>query len=147
VATVFQRYSSSFEKKANQTSVGWFAPFLTHELRFEPDSATAKATSTVDPATGKHELRTRDKLPAVAENIVSQRQAWQHASAPGTTNEFGSCVMTSTPHYIQRDPVVVVSVDKKIMKDHDDIGNPVLINFLQEYIPFCDDETGSQKQP
>jgi hypothetical protein len=35
---------------------------------------------------------------------------------------------------------VVVSVDKQIMKDHDDIGNPVLINFLQEYIPFCDDE-------
>jgi hypothetical protein len=23
------------------------------------------------------------------------------------------------------------------MKDHDDIGNPVLINFLEEYILFC----------
>jgi hypothetical protein len=33
-----------------------------------------------------------------------------------------------------------VSVDKKIMKDHDDIDNPVLINFLGEYILFCQPE-------
>jgi hypothetical protein len=28
-------------------------------------------------------------------------------------------------------------VDKKIMKDHDDIDNPVMLNFLREYMQFC----------
>jgi len=35
------------------------------------------------------------------------------------------------------DPFLIVSVDKKIMKDHDDIANPVIINFLGEFILFC----------
>ena len=32
------------------------------------------------------------------------------------------------------DPFLVVSVDKRIMKDHDDIANQVIFNFLGEYI-------------
>ena len=146
LGTLFQRYSSRRQKKSNLSSVGWYQPFLTHELRFMPDTPAAQAASTVNPTSGKHELRSRDKLPGVAENIMAQRKKWRSASEPGTTNTFGSCVMISTPHYKPRDPIVVVSVDKAIMKDHDDIGNPVLINFLQEYIPFCDDETVGSKQ-
>jgi hypothetical protein len=33
------------------------------------------------------------------------------------------------------------------MKDHDDIGNPRLIDFLQNYIPFCDDQPPTSAQP
>ena len=144
LVTVFQRHRSGFQRKSNHESVGWFAPFFTHELKYNPNTPQAFATSTLNPLTGKHELRSRDKLPRVAENITSQRLVWRQSSAPGTTNVFGSCVLTSTPNYRPRNPIVVVSVDTKIMKDHDDIGNPILINFLQEYIPFCDNEPTNQ---
>jgi len=147
VATVFQRHRSGFQKKSNQESVGWFEPFISHELAYNPNTEESLATSTTNTLTGKHQLRSKDKLPRVAENIVSQRRVWRHAPAPGSTNVFGPCVLTSKPNYQPRSPVVVVSVAREIMKDHDDIGNPVLINFLQEYIPFCDDEppTGNQE--
>lgn len=145
LATMFQRHRSGFQKKSNHESVGWFEPFITHQLRYDTNTADAVASSTVNAVTGKRELRSRDKLPRVAENIISQRREWRSAAAPGSTNVFGPCVLTSTPNYRPRNPIVVVSVVKEVMKDHGDIGNPVLINFLQEYIPFCDNEPINQR--
>jgi hypothetical protein len=147
ISTVFQRHRSALQRSADTKSVGWFEPFKTHELRYVTNTAISQATSTVNAATGKHQLRTRDKLPQVVANVRSQRAVWRAASETVTTNVFGSCVMTSTPKYHARDPIVVVRVDKKIMSDHNDIGDPVLINFLQEYIPFCDDETTNAPVP
>jgi hypothetical protein len=145
LATVFQRHRSSFQRESNHKSVGWFSHFYTHELTYNPNTAEAMATSTLNPSTGKHELRSRDKLPKVTQNIIFQRQNWRLSSEAGTTNVFGSCVLISRPNYRPpRNPIVVASVDKNIMKDHDDVGNPILINFLQEYIPFCDNEPTNQ---
>jgi len=140
IATIFQRHRSGFQKQSNQESVGWFEPFITHELQYNTNAPDSSTSGTNGPPTGRHELRTRDKLPGAADNIISQRRVWRFSSAQATTNIFGNCILTSKPNYRPRNPIVVVSVDKQIMKDHDDIGNPVLINFLQEYIPFCDDE-------
>jgi hypothetical protein len=60
---------------------------------------------------------------------------------------IGNCAMISRPNYRLRNPILVVSVDTAIMKDHDDIGNPRLIDFLQNYIPFCDDQPPTSAQP
>jgi hypothetical protein len=140
IGAVIQRYRSGFQRQANYKSAGWFEPFITHQLLFDANAPNLTGTGTRPPQNGKHELRSSDKLPGAAENIMSQRSVWRASSGVATTNVFGNCVMTSGPRYKARDPIVVVSVAKEIMKDHDDIGNPVLINFLQEYIPFCDDD-------
>jgi hypothetical protein len=137
LGTTFQRHRTDREKEADHHSVGWFDPIITHQLKYDPIPATPDADNTNNAPTPKLDLRAPSKLPQVADNIALQRQLWRSDSP---TNRFGSCVMTSTPRFRAREPIVVVSVDKNIMKDHDDIGNPVLINFLQEYIPFCDDE-------
>jgi hypothetical protein len=134
---MFQRHRTDTERDADHQTVGWFNRIITHHLTYDPLPATPDASNTNNAPTPKQNLRDPSKLPQVAENIVLQRQLWRSAS---TTNRFGSCVMTNTPRYRAREPIIVVSVDKNIMKDHDDIGNPVLINFLQEYIPFCDNE-------
>jgi len=139
IATIFQRHRSGFQKKANLTSVGWFEPFVTHELNYGTN-APGSSTASTSPVTANHGLRTRDKLTGAASNIISQRSLWRASTTQLSTNVFGNCMLTSKPNYRPRNPIVVVSVSKQIMKDHDDIGNPVLINFLQEYIPFCDDE-------
>lgn len=150
VATVFQRHRSAFQKESNHQTVGWFEPFITHELRYNTNAAEPLPTSPNVPAaspstsapTPIHELRGREKLPQTIDNIMLQRQNWRSLhKATVTSIPFGSCTLISKPTYQPRNPILVVAVDTKIMKDHDDIGNPVLINFLQEYIPFCDDAT------
>lgn len=146
-ATFFQRHRSAFQKQSNQRSVGWFEPFGTHELRYDTNATPSASGKRPDAAAPTHELRTADKLPSAADNILVQRRLWRLASAQATTNVFGNCILISKPNYRPRNPIVVVSVGTEIMKDHDDIGNPVLINFLQEYIPFCDDEPPLPVQP
>jgi hypothetical protein len=53
---------------------------------------------------------------------------------------FDDSILKPRGNYRPGDPFPIVSVAKKIMKDHDDIDNPVLINFLGEYILFCQPE-------
>lgn len=141
IATAFQRHRSDFQKSANLHSVGWFEPFVTHDLEYDTNAIASPAASRPDAASHFRELRSEEKLSSAAENILSQRRIWRatHLATP-TTNTFGNCILTSLPNYRARNPIVVVSVSTDIMKDHDDIGDPVLINFLQEYIPFCDND-------
>jgi len=49
--------------------------------------------------------------------------------------------LSSISKYRPGDPILVVSVDKKIMKNHGAIANPVLNNFLGEYLLFCQNDT------
>jgi hypothetical protein len=137
LGTLLQSHRSRFQKQSNHEAVGWFAPFITHQLRYQTNAAQA---STSGNGTQESELRETGELPNTAQNILSQRRKWRVASTVQTTNVFGDCRLESTPNYRSRNPILVVSVDQQIMKDHDDIGNANLINFLQEYIPFCDND-------
>lgn len=47
------------------------------------------------------------------------------------------CLLQPRDTYRAGDPFMILSVDKKIMSGHSDIANPVLINFLREFILFC----------
>jgi len=142
VATVIQSYRSGFQRTSNRKAVGWFKPFITHDLIYQPNPATN--SSTLNIATKTHELRRRERLPGTVENIAQERRVWR--SKP-TTITFGDCLLRSNNNYRPYNPILVVSVDQKIMKDHSDIGNPVLINFLQEYIPFCDNDPAAVPDP
>jgi hypothetical protein len=139
IANVFEQNRSDLQKESTRRSVGWFAPFITHDLDYNTNAIADPSVSRPDAAAHHHELRTREKLPNAVENIIQQRKLWR-SSATQNTNYFGNCILTSRSSYEPRNPIVVVSVSTEIIKDHDDIGNPTLINFLQEYIPFCDDE-------
>jgi Alpha/beta hydrolase of unknown function (DUF900) len=146
IATFFQQNRDDFQKQSGLRSVGWFTPFVTHNLDYETNIPGTITGRRPDAAAQHHELRTSDKLPNAVTNILQQRQVWR-AGSDRTTNYFGNCVLTSLANYQPRNPIVVVSVSTEIMKDHDDIGNPTLINFIQEYIPFCDDEPSLGSSP
>ena len=139
LGTMFQSCRTNFQKQANIKAVGWFEPFFTHQLVFDTHAATAN-DGKGNAASEKVQLRASGKLPETIKNITTQRHIWRTATAQVTTNVFGPCIMISSADYQPRNPIVVVTVDKRIMKDHDDIANPNLINFLQEYIPFCDND-------
>jgi alpha-beta hydrolase superfamily lysophospholipase len=125
------------QRSADVHAIGWFQRFITHDLVYDATSKIA-ANSTLNLQTKKHELRQLpQKLQRSIANVHEQRQKW-HPNAPRPTEySFDDCSLKPKKTFRPGDPFLIVSVDKKIMKDHNDIGNPVLINFLREYIEFC----------
>ena len=124
--------------------MGWFTPFITHDLIYNTNAEIqASGNGTFNPKTKKHELHTPDKLQASINNVRVQREKWHPNNPTAATYHFDDSILKPKGNYRPGDPFLIVSVDKKIMKDHDDIANPVLMNFLGEYILFC--QTDPQK--
>jgi hypothetical protein len=118
--------------------VGWFKPFITHDLIYNTNApALAGGISTLNLKTKKHELHNRAQLQASIRNVHAQRNQWHPNATAPATYYFDDSILKPRAGYRPGDPFLIVSVDKMIMKDHDDITNPVLINFLGEYILFC----------
>lgn len=136
-STIFEKHRDKQQKTANRDAVGWFKPFITHDLVYNTNAeAQASGNSTLNLTTKKHELHSRDQLQASINNVYTQRTKWHPNNPTAATYYFDDSILKPRGNYRPGDPFLIVSVDKKIMKDHDDITNPVLINFLREFILF-----------
>lgn len=137
-STIFEKNRDAQQKKANRDAVGWFEPFVTHDLLYNTNAeAMAGGNSTLNLTTRKHQLHGADQLLSSINNVHEQRKKWHPNNTTAATYYFDETILKPRGNYRPGDPFPIVSVDKKIMKDHDDINNPVLINFLGEYILFC----------
>jgi hypothetical protein len=127
-----------FQGHASRQAVGWFTPYITHSLEYKKDATNnVEGISTLGSDARHHEFHKSDQLQRSIQNVHAQRQKW-HPNAPTpATYSFDDCVLKPRTSFRPGDPFLIVSVDKHIMKDHGDITNPVLINFLREYIQFC----------
>jgi hypothetical protein len=129
------------QSKANREAVGWFTPFRTHRLVYDADAKAvlpeAHTTLEVRQEKPKHELPGPAKLERSMRNVREQKGKWTPNSERPLEYSFDDCVLKPESTYREGDPILVVSVDKRIMKDHDDIDDKVLINFLREFIVFC----------
>ncbi len=147
-STMFEKNRDAEQRQANRDAVGWFQPYVTHDLIYNTNTnaaAAASRKSTFNPATRQHELRGEDHWRASLDNLRVQREKWQRNNPTAESYSFDDCILKPRGNYLPGDPFPIVSVDKKIMKDHDDIANPVIINFLAEYIVFC--RSNSREQP
>jgi hypothetical protein len=139
-STMFQKNRPDKpQRAANRDAVGWFQPFITHDLIYD-DSATNTATirrSTINPSTRQHEVHNRQQLRESIQNTEVQREKWHPNAARPAVYSFDDCVLKPRDNFRPGDPFMIVSVDKKIMSGHGDIANPVIINFLREFILFC----------
>jgi hypothetical protein len=137
-STAFEKSRDEEQKRANRDAVGWFHPFVTHDLIYNTNAGTlAGGNSTFNPVTRKHEPHSWKQWQATIHNVDAQRRKWHSNNRTEVTNYFDDTILQPRGNYRTGDPFPIVSVDKRIMKDHDDIGNQVLINFLGEYILFC----------
>jgi hypothetical protein len=137
-STVFEKNRDQEQKNADRDAVGWFQPFVTHDLIYKTNAETpAGENSTFNSATRKHELHSASQLQKSINNVHVQRQKWHPNNPTAATYSFDDATLKPRGNFRPGDPFPVVSVDKRIMKDHDDIANPVIINFLGEYILFC----------
>ncbi len=133
------------QSRANREAVGWFTPFRTHWLVYDADAkaqapeshTTLDVRPTSQQKKPKHELPDPAKLDRSMTNVRAQRGKWVPNNQRPVEYSFDDCVLKPESTYREGDPILVVSVDKRIMKDHDDIDDPVLINFLREFIVFC----------
>ena len=136
-STIFEKHRDKQQKAANRDAVGWFKPFITHDLVYNTNAeAQASGNSTLNLTTKRHELHSRDQLQASINNVHTQRTKWHPNNPTAATYYFDDSILKPRAGYRPGDPFLIVSVDKKIMKDHSDITNPVLINFLREFILF-----------
>jgi hypothetical protein len=137
-STMFEKNRDGQQKAANRDAVGWFQPFVTHDLIYNANAETPTGgNSTFNLMTRKHELHNPNQLQSSINNVHRQRTFWHPNNPTAATYYFDDSILKPRGIYRPGDPFLIVSVDKKIMKDHDDITNPVLINFLGEYILFC----------
>ncbi len=137
-STIFERNRDEQQKKATRDAVGWFEPFVTHDLIFNTNAQGLAAEDTrLAAPTNTEQLPGTNQLLASINNVHEQRKKWHPNNPTAATYYFYNTFLQPRGNYRPGDPFPVVSVDKKIMKDHDDINNPVLIHFLGEYILFC----------
>jgi hypothetical protein len=139
ISTIFQKQRHDKPQgSANREAVGWFKPFITHDLVYDAQAkVNATDHTTLNPQTQEHQPHDQQKLQASIRNVHAQRQKW-HPNAPSpATYSFDDCTLNPKASFRPGDPFMIVSVDKKIMSGHNDITNPVLINFLREFVLFC----------
>lgn len=152
LATMFEKFRDAEQRRATRDAIGWFEPFVTHSLDFNTNAifGGTAPTTTINPRTKQSELdRTNiTRLRESYRNIREQRAKWVPNNSSPQTYYFDDCILKPRGTFKPGDPFLVVAVDKKIMKNHDDIANTVLLNFLREYIQFChsgNTNTGSSR--
>jgi hypothetical protein len=134
-STIFESNRDSAQKQAVRQTIGWFKPFITHRLDYDPEAQFP---------TTRNSVATKQSLPEDAaflrqshEKIKDRRQEWVSESGPSLEYPFDKSVLKPVASFPARDPFLIVSVDRRIMDGHNDITNPVLLNFIREYIQFC----------
>jgi hypothetical protein len=142
-STLFEKHrQEGHQAAANIDAVGWFKPFVTHDLDYRTNSvATAAATAAQRRSVKLHERHTDASLLESIKNVHNQRTEWSRKKTEPSIYSFDDCQLNPKDDFKPRDPLLVVSVDKRIMKDHDDIVNPIMLNFLREFIQFCRPDT------
>jgi hypothetical protein len=138
-STLFDSYRpNSDQRSANLNAVGWFEPFITHHLCYDPKASfPISEPSSPAPTTQAQELSESAELVQSVRIVETQRGKWRPGRHPPVTYNFDKTVLEPVDSFTPGDPFLVVSVDKQIMKDHTDIANPTLIKFIREYIQFC----------
>jgi hypothetical protein len=108
-----------------------------------PTTAPApKPAPTTDAKAAFAVMRDPARLRVSTDNVRKLRRQWTLANTASTMvaapreYSFDDCRLVARSTYKAGDPFLVVSVDKEIIRDHNDIAEPVFINFLREFIGF-----------
>jgi hypothetical protein len=107
------------EEDANRKAVGHFEPYRTHRLY----------------PTGEATREQVDKL-AAAQSFARLQQfseSWL-TDKPGSKIQFESVMLERTETSAGRNPYLVTYVDKDLIRDHNDIADWRVINFLKQLI-------------
>ena len=104
---------------ANVTAIGHFAPYRTHTLR------------------ANDERKSTDVTPINPSEIASRsREAgtlWAD-DKPGSAISFGDVTLRRSDTSAGRNPYIVAYVDRKLIRDHNHIDDPRIVDFVSQLI-------------
>lgn len=104
---------------ANVTAVGHFAPYRTHTLRANDERKSAEVAPS-DP--GEIALRSKESGTRWADD------------KPGSAISFGDVTLRRSDTSAGRNPYIVAYVDRKLIKDHNHIDDPRILDFISQLI-------------
>lgn len=125
------------QKASNKTAVGHYEPFRTHFL--DVNDGTPEPTQRKDNAPGcscpfklsGREMTDEDRASEIQKTLKGLRE--QRRESKGALMSFPTADLRHDNHspYL---PIQMISVDPKIIQDHNDIYQPAFIDFLRNYI-------------
>jgi hypothetical protein len=104
---------------ANITAIGHFAPYRTHTLRANDERESTEVTP-VDP----------DQV-AMQSRVASTHWA---DDSPGSAIPFGEVTLRRSDSSAGRNPYIVAYVDPKLIRDHNHIDDPRIVEFISQLI-------------
>jgi hypothetical protein len=107
------------QSQANITAVGHFDPYITHTLRAKEGPP--------------RDVETQLSVERSADLFYQVSQSWED-DEPGSRIEFPSSALTRTQTSAGRNPYLNVRVDGELIKDHNDIDDPRIIEFVTQLI-------------
>jgi hypothetical protein len=114
ISTVFERYYSKLQKRADHTAIGHLARFQSHDLK-----PSEKGKETVDDA-------------GELVHSVTAKQVLQ-GKAPPKPLSFGGCDLIPRDNVRPGFPIYNIYVDPRIIKNHNDIDNREFLKFLTAF--------------
>lgn len=137
LSTVGESYRSSAQRSADRTAVGHYTKLITHDLRLRNTNApVVKPASAAVALTNS--LQAVEKSVAQVGAVREQFRSQQRRGRPEPI-EFSETVLEPRAHHTQLSPVMIIYADKKIINGHNDIAEPVFLNFLREFIVSLSD--------
>jgi hypothetical protein len=131
VSTLFDNYQSSLERKANHTAIGHFPEYTTHDLRATEIKKASKAVRL------REQVEQADELSQRATELKAQarrpKQKPQGDDEEVVYHFIGSDLVLR-PNRDPRMPLFIVSVDSKIIPNHNAIDEPEFRRFLAQFI-------------
>jgi len=129
VSTLFDSCRNAAQKTANITAVGHYQPYITYDLNVISSLPKEKLETTATNEASVPEstvtiLSLRDKRHLVTENATREE----------LTYRFTHCELLPRTNSVPNDPVFVVSVDPRIIPDHNAIDQGIFIRFLGEFL-------------
>jgi hypothetical protein len=118
------------EGKANVTALGHFPPYRTHWL-YPADERTREEIPELSPA-------------ASVNSFIRSSAKWAN-DTPGSKIPFEGLILERTPESAGRNPYLLVRVDKRLIRDHNDIADSRVIEFVTQII-LLSSQTPEQAQ-
>jgi hypothetical protein len=106
------------EHDTNVTAIGHYQTYQTHYLK----ATDTKLDQVTDVTTG-----------GSAASIIDVSQQWEN-DAPGSVIEFPGSSLTRTQSSAGRNPYLIIKVDKALIRNHNDLSNPRIAEFISHLI-------------
>ncbi|MDB6028005.1 MAG: putative lipoprotein [Verrucomicrobiales bacterium] len=135
VSSAIDSYRDNHQQKANVTALGHYQPWITHDLRLR-----APAAQKQEKAAATNEVIQAEMLQKSSDRVVSlTAQLKENTTKKGSQTidgvyPFTHCDLVTRPTHLHNEPVFVVSVDDKIIADHNAISSGLFIRFLGEFV-------------